>query len=98
MRNSIGTGSGVSFSVRIKASAAKELRHVAKPDRTRIVAAIDRLAETPYLGTALKGGLKGLRRVRVGNYRILYEIRHDELVVLVVRVVHRREAYRPTLG
>ena len=88
----------MSFSVRIKESAAKELRRVAKPDRTRIVAAIDRLAEAPYLGTALKGGLKGLRRIRVGSYRILYEIRHDELVVLVVRVVHRREAYRPTPG
>ncbi|MDE0082092.1 MAG: type II toxin-antitoxin system RelE/ParE family toxin [Gammaproteobacteria bacterium] len=88
----------MSFSVRIKESAAKELRRVAKPDRTRIVAAIDRLAEAPYLGVALKGGLKGLRRIRVGNYRILYEIRHDQLVVLVVRVVHRREAYRPTRG
>ena len=71
---------------------------MAKPDRTRIVAAIDRLAEAPYLGTALKGGLKGLRRSRVGNYRILYEIRHHELVVLVVRVAHRREAYRPAPG
>ena len=98
MRSSTGTGSGVSFSVRIKESAAKELRRVAKPDRTRIVAAIDRLAEAPYLGAALKGGLKGLRRSRVGEYRILYEIRHDELVVLVVRVAHRREAYRPTPG
>lgn len=71
---------------------------MAKPDRTRIVAAVDRLAEAPYLGAALKGGLKGLRRIRVGNYRILYEIRRDELVVLVVRVVHRRKAYRPTRG
>ena len=71
---------------------------MAKPDRMRMVAAIDRLVETPYFGRALKGGLKGLRRIRVGNYRILYEIRQNELVVLVVRVVHRREAYRPTLG
>ena len=94
MRSSTGIGSGVSFSIRIKESAAKELRRVVKPDRMRIVAAIDRLAEAPYLGTALKGGLKGLWRIRVGNYRILYEIRHDELVVLVVRVVHRQEAYR----
>ena len=88
----------MSFSVRIKESAAKELRGVAKPDRMRMAAAIDRLAETPYIGRALKGDLKGLRRIRVGNYRILYEIRQNELVVLVVRVVHRREAHRPTLG
>ncbi len=82
----------MSFSIRIKESAAKELRRVAKPDRARIVAAIDRLAETPHLGTSLKGDLRGLRRIRVGDYRILYEVRDKELVVLVVRVAHRRDA------
>ena len=69
---------------------------MAKPDRARIVAAIDRLAETPHLGTSLKGDLRGLRRIRVGDYRILYEVRDKELVVLVVRVAHRRDAYRRT--
>jgi len=67
---------------------------VAKPDRTRIVAAIDRLAETPHLGAALKGDLRGLRRLRVGDYRVVYEVRDEELVVLVVRVAHRRDTYR----
>ena len=86
----------MSFSIRIKESAAKELRRVAKPDRARIVAAIDRLAETPHLGTSLKGDLRGLRRIRVGDYRILYEVRDKELVVLVVRVAHRQDAYRRT--
>ena len=86
--------SGVSFSIRIKESAARELRRVAKPDRTRIVAAIDRLAETPHLGAALKGDLRGLRRLRVGDYRVVYEVRDEELVVMVVRVAHRRDAYR----
>ena len=71
---------------------------MAKPDRARIVAAIDRLAETPHLGTSLKGDLRGLRRIRVGDYRILYEVRDKELVVLVVRVAHRGDAYRRTLS
>ena len=84
----------MSFSIRIKESAAKELRRVAKPDRGRIVAAIDRLAETPHLGAALKGDMRGLRRLRVGDYRVVYEVRDDELVVLVVRIAHRRDAYR----
>ncbi len=84
----------MSFSIRIKESAAKELRRVARPERTRIVSAIDRLAETPHLGAALKGDLRGLRRIRVGDYRVVYEIRDDELVVLAVRVAHRRDAYR----
>ncbi len=86
----------MSFSIRIKQSAARELRHIARPDRTRITAAIDRLAETPHLGMSLKGDLRGLRRLRVGDYRVVYEIRDDELVVLVVRVAHRRDAYRRT--
>ncbi len=94
MRCWTGTRSGVSFSIRIKESAAKELKRITKLDRERIIAAIDRLAETPHLGTSLKGDLKGLRRLRVGNYRVLYELRDDELVVLVVRVAHRRDAYR----
>ena len=86
----------MNFSISIKGSAAKELGRVAKPDRTRIVAAIDRLAVAPHLGAALKGDLRGLRRLRVGNYRVVYEVRDEELVVLVVRVAHRRDAYRRT--
>ena len=88
----------MNFSIRIRQSAARELRRIRKADRVRIVAAIDRLAETPHLGTALKGDLRGLRRLRVSDYRILYEVRDDELVVLVVRVAHRRDAYRRALG
>ncbi|MCY4587814.1 MAG: type II toxin-antitoxin system RelE/ParE family toxin [Bryobacterales bacterium] len=84
----------MSFSIRIKESAAKELKRVAKPERTRIVAAIDRLAETPHLGTVLKGDMRGLRRLRIGDRRVLYEVRGDELVVLVVRIAYRGDAYR----
>lgn len=81
-------------SVRIKASAAKELAAVARPQRERLIEAIDRLGADPLRGTALKGNLTGLRRVRVGDYRIVYEVRHGELIVLVIRVAHRREVYR----
>ena len=86
----------MSFSIRIKKSAARELKRLARPDRIRIVAAIDRLAEIPRLGAALKGDLRGLRRLRVGDHRVVYEVQDDELVVLVVRAAHRREAYRRT--
>ena len=82
------------YPIRIKGSAAKELAKVANPDRLPIVNAIDRLAENPFLGSVLKGELRGLRRLRLGDYRVLYEIRNEELVVLVVRIAHRREVYR----
>ena len=84
----------MSFSIRIKGSAARDLRRIARPERLRIAAAIDRLKENPYLGNALKGELRGLRRFRVGDWRVIYELLDDTLVVLVVRVAHRREAYR----
>ena len=84
----------MSYSIRIKSSAARELSKVAAQDRSRIVGAIDRLAENPFLGNVLKGDLRGLRRLRLGDYRVLYEVRNDELVVLAVRVAHRRDAYR----
>jgi mRNA interferase RelE/StbE len=42
----------------------------------------------------LKGEYAGLRRIRVGNYRIVYEVQDRQLMVLVIRIGHRREVYR----
>ena len=86
--------SSVSYSLRIKASAAKELSRVERSDRERITDAIDRLREHPLVGAPLKGGMRGLRRIRVGDYRVLYEVQHDILVILAVRIAHRSDAYR----
>lgn len=85
----------MSYSVRIKRSAARELARIPQPTRTRLARAIDGLGERPLAGVALKGGMRGLRRLRVGAYRIVYELLDDELVVLVVRVAHRAGVYRP---
>ena len=82
------------YAIRIKESAARELQRIERSDRERLIAAIDRLAENPFAGSALKGELRGLRRVRVGDYRLIYEVREQDLVVLVLRAAHRREAYR----
>ena len=82
------------WSVRIKRSAQKELQAIDKPERLRIAETIDELCENPYRGSALKGDLSGLRRLRVGAYRVVYEIRENELIVLVIAVGHRRDVYR----
>ena len=84
----------MSYSVRIKGSAAKELAHLPRHARERLIEAIEELGEQPLAGALLKGGLRGLRRLRIGSYRIVYEVLDDELVVLVVRVAHRRASYR----
>lgn len=84
----------MSFSIRIKGSAARELRRIAQADRRRLVEAISQLSENPFLGNALRGELRGLRRLRVGDYRVLYNVQNEALIVLVVRVAHRRDVYR----
>ena len=86
--------SDVTYSVRIKGSAAKELGRIPNPMRRRIALAIDALAEQPFRGSVLKGEFRGLHRVRVGDYRIVYEVLDEMLVVLVVQVSHRQDAYR----
>jgi len=63
-------------------------------DRLRLVEAIDRLREAPAAGGVLKGEFAGLRRLRVGRYRIIYEVIDEDLVVLVIRIGHRKDVYR----
>jgi mRNA interferase RelE/StbE len=83
----------VSCSIQIKQQAAKEIRRIPKPDRLRIIRAIDDLADSPLRGAVLKGDLRGLRRLRVGDYRVVYEVQHTALILLVIRVAHRQGAY-----
>jgi len=84
----------VSFSIKIKVSAAKSLSRIPKAERSRLIQAIDRLRQEPLAGGTLKGEFSGLRRLRVGDYRIVYEVLHEQVTVLVVRIGHRREVYR----
>lgn len=84
----------MSYSIRIKQSAAKALARINRHERQRIIDRIDQLSDNPSAGSVLKGEFSGLRRIRVGTYRIVYEIRDQELVILVVRIGHRREVYR----
>lgn len=82
------------YSIKIKGSAAKSLERIPATDRRRLLAAIDGLESEPHAGSALKGALTGLRRLRVGRYRIVYDLDNEASVVLIVRVAHRREVYR----
>jgi len=86
--------SSVSYSLKIKASAVKSLRRVPTAERLRLIEAIDRLATEPTAGGVLKGEFRGLRRLRVGRYRIVYEVDEGELTILVIRIGHRKDVYR----
>ena len=85
-----------SYRVLIKPSAAKEIEAVdQKKDRQRIVATILALADEPRpVGCEKLAGERDRYRVRMGRYRIVYSIADDDLLVLVVRVAHRKDVYR----
>jgi mRNA interferase RelE/StbE len=86
------------YEVRLARRAVRSLEDLQRRDQQRIRAAIDLLAENPRPPScvALQGEV-GDYRVRVGDYRIVYEVLDQVLVVQVVQVVrvgHRREVYR----
>ncbi|MGI8784169.1 MAG: type II toxin-antitoxin system RelE family toxin [Acidobacteriota bacterium] len=80
----------------IKPSAAREIEAVdQKKDRQRIVTRIHSLADDPRPdGCEKLAGQQDRYRIRAGRYRILYSIQDEELIVIVVKVGHRREVYR----
>jgi len=84
-----------SYRVVIKPSAVKEIEAVgSRKDRRRIVARIQAIAENPRPHGCQK--LSGAEKywVRCGKYRIVYSIEDDVLVVIVVKVGHRKDVYR----
>ncbi len=82
------------YSIEIAPSARKALHKLPLPMRQRIQVAIDELAENPFPhGVQKLRGDEGYR-IRVGDYRVIYDVEHGRLRVLVIRIGHRREVYR----
>jgi mRNA interferase RelE/StbE len=85
-----------SYKLVIKRSAAKEIELIGqKKTRRRVVEWIQELAENPRPhGCEKLSGKHPRYRIRQGPFRILYEIKNDELVVYVVKVADRRDVYK----
>ena len=81
--------------VEIARRALKALAALPRQEQQRVRAAIDLLADNPRPpGCTKLTGDDDAYRVRVGVYRIVYEVLDDRLLIHVVRVVHRRDVYR----
>lgn len=74
-------------------SAQKDLQKVDSRHRNRIVVALDALISEPYLGKKLEGEYRGYYSYRVWPYRIIYGIKKNELIVLIIRIGHRQGIY-----
>jgi mRNA interferase RelE/StbE len=83
-----------SYNIEIKRSAAKELADLPKADRSRVITRIRALARDPRPVGSEKLSGQERYRIRQGDYRILYEIHDLVLIVMVVKIGHRRDVYR----
>jgi len=82
------------YEVRFSNTARKGLRRLDRESRERVVRAAEALGEEPRPHGARPVRGTPFLRIRSGDYRIIYEVREDVLLILVVRVAHRKEAYR----
>jgi len=83
------------YEIILKPTAEKSLDNIPRPTRRRIVDALEELRKNPRPVDAVKlSGTENLWRIRIGSYRVVYEIHEDCLIVLVLRVAHRKDVYR----
>ena len=82
------------YEIQFKKSVSKDLRGIPNKDIKKILNRIDNLAIDPKGEGCKKLSGQELYRVRQGAYRIIYEIKEDEVVVIVIKVAHRSFVYR----
>jgi len=83
----------LSYKIAFKKSVARDLKKIDKDQADRILRKIeDDLPEKAEAFPVLTGKFSGLRKFRIGDYRIIYSIIGD--TALILRISHRREAYR----
>jgi mRNA interferase RelE/StbE len=84
-----------SYRVEITASAEKALARLPKADLTRVARAITALATDPRpAGCRRLKGHEDVYRIRVGLYRVIYSIDDRRIIVVVIKLGHRKDVYR----
>ena len=83
------------YKVLYKASVEKDLRKIDKDSQKRIINKIEKeLARDPKeLGKRLRGQYKGFWSYRIGEYRVVYKISESEILILVLKIGHRKDVY-----
>jgi len=80
------------YKLLIDDKVVKDLKKIDHNWRAKILIAIKtKLVENPYLGKKLVGDLSPYYRLRVGDYRVLYEIIENKVMIIVVKVKHRKK-------
>jgi mRNA interferase RelE/StbE len=81
------------YSLNFDKNAKDFLKKLDKPEQKRILDKLEQLKTNPELGKPLTGNLIGLWSLRIGDKRAIYQIFHDKLIVLVIKIGHRKNIY-----
>lgn len=85
----------MTYRVELTPRARRDLRRLPHQVRSRLQPHVDALGQNPRpRGNVKLAGEEDIYRIRVGEYRILYQIQDEVLLVIVVKIAHRREAYK----
>ena len=84
----------MSYQIIIPKTVQKQLQKISNSDHQKIVDNLQEIEKNPRFGNAIKMQNNKGYRLRVANYRILYDIDDDKKIVTVRRIAHRREVYR----
>lgn len=83
------------FQLLYKSSVKKELKKITQLDRVAIVQKIELLKNNPRpIGSAKLKGSVDLFRIRYGDYRVIYQIQNNVLIIIIIKVGHRRGIYK----
>lgn len=84
----------MAFILILKPRAKKELANLEDIDRIKARVVLEAILKNPFSGKKLSGELPNQYSMRAWPFRIVYEIRKNELIILVLRIRHRKDAYR----
>ena len=82
------------YKIFIEKSALKNLSKIPLQDQSRVINSIQKLSKNPRPSGNKKLSGRDAWRIRVGNYRVIYEIHDDRLIILVINIGHRKDIYR----
>jgi mRNA interferase RelE/StbE len=81
------------YNIVLAETAQRFLNKCDKDLKERIIKKIILLKENPQLGKPLVGRLSGWWSLRIGDYRVIYQVKNNELIIVVIRIGHRKNVY-----
>ena len=81
------------FSISFTKAALKSLKSIDKSEAKRILKKIELISDNPYPQDYKKLKSSDAFRIRIGSYRVIYDIINDELLIRIIKIGHRRDIY-----